>query len=42
MKTDVEQGLAAMREWNVRNYMPDMKKFAEWRRKIRSARRKPH
>jgi hypothetical protein len=30
MKTDVEQGLAAMREWEVRNYFPDMKKVGEW------------
>ena len=30
MKTDVEQGLQAMKDWNIRNYIPDMKKVAEW------------
>ena len=30
MKTDVEAGLRAMKEWNVRNYIPDMKSVAAW------------
>jgi hypothetical protein len=30
MKTDVEQGLQVMKDWNIRNYIPDMKKVAEW------------
>ena len=30
MKGDVEQGLIAMSEWNVRNYLPDLKKVASW------------
>jgi hypothetical protein len=30
MKADVEQGLQVMKDWNIRNYIPDMKKVAEW------------
>ena len=30
MKNDVEQGLNAMHEWNVRHYIPDLKKVSEW------------
>jgi len=30
LKLDVEQGLRVMKEWNVRNYIPDMKKVGEW------------
>ena len=30
LKGDVEQGLIAMSEWNVRNYLPDLKKVASW------------
>jgi hypothetical protein len=30
MKTDVENGLRAMHEWNISNYLPDMKHVAAW------------
>ena len=30
MKNDVEMGMLAMQEWNIRHYIPDMKKVAEW------------
>jgi hypothetical protein len=30
MKADVEKGLLAMKEWNIRHYMPDMKGVSEW------------
>jgi hypothetical protein len=30
MKADVEKGLVAMKEWNIRNYLPDMKAVSEW------------
>src|SRR4030095_6397 len=30
LKADIEQGLVAMKEWNIRNYMPDMKGVTEW------------
>jgi hypothetical protein len=30
MKTDVEEGLRVMKEWNIRNYIPDMKMVGEW------------
>lgn len=30
LKADVEQGLRVMKEWNIRNYIPDMKSVAEW------------
>ena len=29
-KTDVEAGLRAMKDWNIRNYGPDMKGVAAW------------
>lgn len=30
MKTDVEQGLRLFKQWNIRNYLPDMRVFGEW------------
>jgi len=30
MKQDVEQGLRMMKEWNIRGYIPDMRKVTEW------------
>jgi hypothetical protein len=30
MRIDVEKGLLAMKEWNIRNYLPDLKGVAEW------------
>lgn len=30
MKADVEKGMIAMKEWNIRHYLPDMKGVAEW------------
>lgn len=30
MKSDVEQGLQAMSDWKIDNYLPDMKSVAEW------------
>ena len=30
MKSDVEQGLRAMSEWKIDNYLPDMKSVAAW------------
>ncbi len=30
MKTNVESGLQAMHEWNISNYMPDMKAVSAW------------
>jgi hypothetical protein len=30
LKTDPERGLRAMRDWNIRNYIPDMKPIAAW------------
>jgi hypothetical protein len=30
LKADVEKGLLAMKEWNIRNYVPDMKSVPEW------------
>jgi hypothetical protein len=30
MKADVEQGLRVMKDWNIRNYIPDMKSVADW------------
>jgi hypothetical protein len=30
LKADIEKGLLAMKEWNIRNYIPDMKGVSEW------------
>src|SRR4030095_13435454 len=30
MQVDVEEGLRVLKEWSVQNYLPDMKKVAEW------------
>lgn len=30
MKADAEKGLLAMKEWNIRHYLPDMKGVTEW------------
>ena len=30
LAADPEQGLRVMRDWNIRNYIPDMKKVGEW------------
>ena len=30
LKTDVEAGLRAMKDWNIRNFVPDMKGVAAW------------
>lgn len=30
LKADVEQGLRVMKEWNINNYIPDMRKVGEW------------
>jgi hypothetical protein len=30
LKTDPERGLRAMRDWNIRNYIPDMKPIGAW------------
>jgi hypothetical protein len=30
LKSDPERGLRAMRDWNIRNYIPDMKPIAAW------------
>jgi len=29
-KTDVEKAMLAMKEWNIRHYVPDMNKVSEW------------
>ena len=42
-KTDVEAGLRAMKDWNIRNYSPSMKSVAAWAaRAIRGTRRRPY
>ena len=30
IKTDVERGLTAMSDWNIRNYLPDLKAVGAW------------
>lgn len=30
LQVDVEKGLLAMKEWNIRNYVPNMKSLADW------------
>jgi hypothetical protein len=30
LKADVEKGLLAMKEWNIRHYIPDMKGVSDW------------
>jgi hypothetical protein len=30
LKADIEKGLLAMKEWNIRHYVPDMKGVTEW------------
>jgi hypothetical protein len=30
LKADIEKGLLAMKEWNIRHYVPDMKNVSEW------------
>jgi hypothetical protein len=30
MKENVEQGLRLMKDWQIRNFLPDMKKLTEW------------
>lgn len=30
MKADAEKGLIAMKEWNIRHYVPDMKSVSDW------------